>query len=136
VPAQWNAIYTYLTGYGFARKPVMMGRGGAAGEAIGWAIANPEKVACVYAENPILTSKLMLGGRAPLDSLTPLVKANVPLYFVCGSEDSSAQAQLTVKRYRQAGGKITVVIRNGEGHFLRPEDAPAVLAFIDRSSLK
>jgi hypothetical protein len=29
-----------------------------------------------------------------------------------------------------------VVIRKGEGHFLRPEDAPAVLAFIDRSSLK
>jgi hypothetical protein len=136
VPAQWNAIYTYLTGYGFARKPVMMGRGGAAGEAIGWAIANPEKVACVYAENPILTSKLMLGGRAPLDTLTPLVKAGVPLYFVCGSEDSSAQAQLAVKRYRQAGGKIIAVIRKGEGHFLRPEDAPAVLAFIDQSSLK
>jgi predicted esterase len=109
----------------------MMGRGGAAGEAIGWAIANPEKVVCVYAENPMLTSKLMLGGKAPLDTLAPLAKAGVPMLFVCGSEDPSTQAQLAAKRYLQAGGKITVTVRKGEGHFLRPEDAPAVLAFLN-----
>ena len=89
VPAQWKAIYTYLTGYGFALKPVLMGRGGAAGEVMGWAIANPDKVACVYAENPILESKLMLGGKAPLDTLAPLAKAGVPLLFVCGANDPS-----------------------------------------------
>jgi hypothetical protein len=154
VPAQWNAIYTYLTGYGFNSKPVIMGRGAAAGEAIGWAIANPQKVACVYAENPLLQSKLMLGGKSPLDTLEPLAKAGVPLYFVYGGEDpsvtgqaqsatqaqsagqgqSTAQAQLAAKRYRQAGGKITLVVRKDEGHFLRPEDAPAVLDFIDRQT--
>jgi pimeloyl-ACP methyl ester carboxylesterase len=152
VPAQWNAIYTYLAGYGFAAKPVLMGRGGAAGEAMGWAIANPEKVACVYAEDPILESKLMLGGKAPLDTLAPLAKAGVPLLFVCGAEDPSlaggtsspgqarpteqtpptGQAQLAATRYRRAGGKITVLIRKGEGHLLRPEDPAEVLEFIGR----
>ena len=93
MPAQWNAIYTYLTGYGFAARAVLLGRGGAAGEAMGWAIANPEKVACIYAENPILESKLMLGGKAPLDTLAPLAKAGVPLLFVCGAEDPSVAGE-------------------------------------------
>jgi hypothetical protein len=132
VPAQWNAIYAYFVGYGFALRPVIMGRGGAAGEGIGWAIANPEKVACVYAENPILTSRLMLGGKAPLDTLAPLARAKVPMMFVCGSADPSSQALVAAQRYRQAGGKVTVDVRNGEGHFLRPGDAIPVLDFIDR----
>src|SRR4029077_20636102 len=29
---QWNAVYDYLIGHGFSRKPVMEGAGGAAGE--------------------------------------------------------------------------------------------------------
>lgn len=150
VPAQWNAIYTYLTGYGFAARPVLMGRGGAAGEAMGWAIANPEKVACIYAENPILESKLMLGGKAPLDTLAPLAKAGVPLLFVCGAEDpsatgqpqsseratsqaqSTAQAQVAETRYRQAGGKLILFIRKNEGHILKPEAPAEVLDFIGR----
>ena len=136
VPAQWNAIYAYFISYGFGRKPVIMGRGGAAGEAIGWAIANPEKVACVYAENPILTSKLMLGGKAPLDTLAPLARAGVPMMFVCGDEDPSTQASVAAQRFQQAGGKITLSVRKGEGHFLRPGDAIPVLNFIDRAMLK
>jgi pimeloyl-ACP methyl ester carboxylesterase len=130
VPSQWNAIYAYFVSYGFALRPVMMGRGGAAGEAVGWAIANPEKVACVYAENPILTSKLMLGGKAPLDSLAPLAKAGVPMLFVCGNEDPSEQTLVAAQRYRQAGGKVTVNVRKGEGHFLAVRDTDAVLAFM------
>jgi hypothetical protein len=31
---------------------VLAGAGGAAGEAYAWAIENPEKVSCIYAENP------------------------------------------------------------------------------------
>jgi hypothetical protein len=160
VPAQWNNIYTYLTGYGFSTKPVLMGRGGAAGEALGWAIANPDKIARIYAENPILESKLMLGGKAPLDTLAPLASAGVPLLFVCGAEDPSVadptqppgkaplsnqaplagkaprvgQAQLAATRYRQAGGKITVRILQHEGHFLPPADPAEALSFIAGNS--
>jgi pimeloyl-ACP methyl ester carboxylesterase len=134
VPAQWNTIYTYLTGYGFAARPVLMGRGGAAGEVIGWAIANPTRVACIYGENPILVSKLMLGGKAPLDTLAPLAKAGVPVYFVCGEGDPllKTQARVAAARYRQAGGKITVRVLRDQGHFLKPEDPGEVLRFIGR----
>jgi hypothetical protein len=130
VPSQWNATYAYFVSYGFAPRPVMMGRGGAAGEAIGWAVANPEKVGCVYAENPILTSKLMLGGTAPLDTLAPLAKAGVAMLFVCGNEDPSEQTLVAAQRYRQAGGKVTVNVRKGEGHFLAVRDTGAVVAFM------
>ena len=132
VPAQWNAIYTYLTGYGFAAKPVLMGRGGAAGVVMGWAIANPSRVAGVYAEDPVLESRLMLGGKAPLDTLAPLAKAGVPVLFVCGEDDPSlkGQAQVAAARYRKAGGAITVRVVRNEGHFLRLEDAAEVLEFV------
>jgi pimeloyl-ACP methyl ester carboxylesterase len=146
VPAQWNAIYTYLTGYGFAAKPVLMGRGGAVGEVTGWAIANPTKVACIYGEDPILESRLMLGGQSPLDTLAPLAKAGVPVLFVCGEESPVAsrqsaadqsparQAQLAATRYRQAGGNAAVRLVKGQGHFLPPEDTTDVLEFIRQST--
>ena len=74
---QWNAIYTYLTNFGFDKKPVMMGRKSAAGEALAWAIENPDKVACIYGEDPILQSKLMHPN--PGESLSIL--KNVPIKF-------------------------------------------------------
>ncbi|HWB92779.1 MAG TPA: hypothetical protein VG605_13035 [Puia sp.] len=83
VLTQWNAIYKYLESYGFAKKAVMMGRGAAAGEAIAWAIENPGKVSCIYAENPIFQSKLMHPD--PLDSISVLAKANIPLLFTRGN---------------------------------------------------
>ena len=48
----WNKVYKYLTDHGFSKKPVMEGDGGAAGEAYAWAIANPDKVSCIYGEDP------------------------------------------------------------------------------------
>ena len=52
----WNAVYKHLTDNGFSKKPVMEGAGAAAGEAYAWAIANPDKVSCIYGENPVLRS--------------------------------------------------------------------------------
>ena len=53
----------------------MEGAGGAAGAVYAWAIENPDKVSCIYAENPILHT----GGVKiqPLDNLAPLAKAGV-----------------------------------------------------------
>src|SRR5205814_7689618 len=78
---QWNAVYKYLVDHGFSKKPVLEGAGGAAGEAYAWAIANPDKVSCIYGENPVLRSNL--SKEQPLDNLAPLAKADVPLLHVC-----------------------------------------------------
>ena len=63
----------------------MEGAGTAAGEAYAWAVENPDKVSCIYGENPALRS--LMSKKAPIDHLAPLAKAGVPLIHVCGSLD-------------------------------------------------
>ena len=127
----WDAVYRHLTEHGFSRKPVMEGAGGAAGEAYAWAIENPDKVSCVYAENPILRSHM---SKTPLlDHLDSLAKAGVPLLHVCGSLDPSLDAQTRVveKKYKELGGAISVIVKEGEGHFpTAPKDPKPVVDFI------
>jgi pimeloyl-ACP methyl ester carboxylesterase len=129
----WDTVYEYLTGHGFSKKPAMEGAGGGAGEVYAWAIENPDKVSCVYAENPRMHSAL--AKTQPLDNLAPLAKANVPLLHVCGSldpyfRDNTLEVE---KRYRKLGGKIEVIVKKGVGHYpLAPEDPALVVDFITR----
>ena len=132
---QWNLIYKHLTDHGFSKKPVMEGDGGAAGEAYAWAIANPDKVSCIYAQNPGMHSNT--AKTQPLDNLAPLAKAGVPLLHVCGSLDPWLEdnTQVVEERYKKLGGKITVVINKDEGHYpLAPQDPKPVVDFITRTA--
>ena len=131
---QWNAVYKYLTDHGFSKKPVMEGAGGAAGEAYAWAIANPDKVSCIYGENPVLHSHM--SKKQPLDNLAPLAKAGVPLFHVCGSLDPwlESQTRALEKRFRELGGQVTVIVTEGAGHYpLAPRDRQPVVDFIVKS---
>jgi pimeloyl-ACP methyl ester carboxylesterase len=130
--AEWDKLYGYLTDHGFSKKPVMEGAGGAAGAVYAWAIANPDKVACVYAENPILRA---WGVKTqPLNDLAPLAKAGVRLLHVCGSLDPALEEQTRVaeRRYGELGGKMTVIVREGRGHVALDEaqEVKAVVEFI------
>ncbi len=131
VLAHWNAVYKHLTDHGFSRKPVMEGAGRAAGEAYAWAIENPDKVSCIYGENPVLRSSM---SKAPsLENLAPLAKAGVPLLHVCGSLDPALgeHTRVVEKRYKELGGVITVIVKEGEGHYpLAPRDTQPVVDFI------
>jgi hypothetical protein len=134
-PAQWNTLYQHMVKNGFSAKPVIEGAGGAAGEAYVWAIANPDKVSCVYAENPILHS--VVSRVQPLGNLAPLAKANVPLLHVCGSLDPAfaTQTQVAEKQYKELGGQITVIVKEGEGHYpLAPKDPKPVVEFIVKNA--
>jgi hypothetical protein len=131
VPQQWNAVYKHLTGHGFAKKPVMEGAGGAAGVVYAWAIANPDKVSCIYGENPVLRNPA--SEAHPLDNLAPLAKAGVPILHVCGSLDPwfDRQAKVAQKRYGELGGAMTVIVREGEGHYLKAsKDRMPIVDFI------
>lgn len=113
----WNAFYEFLTKkHGLAAKPALegMSRGGLM--IYNWAAANPDKVACIYADAPVCDIKSWPGGMGkgpgspddwekckkaygisaenlaafkgnPLDNLEPLAKAGVPLLHVCGALD-------------------------------------------------
>jgi len=130
---EWNTVYKYLTDHGFSRKPVMEGGGVAAGEAYAWAIENPDKVSCIYGENPVLRSNL--AKTQPIDNLAPLAEAGVPLLHVCGSLDPwfDDNTRVVEKRYKELGGKITVIVKEGVGHYpLAPKDPKPVVDFITK----
>lgn len=115
----WDAFYTYLTSeHGFAHKAALegMSRGGLI--IYNWAIANPDKVCCIYADAPVCDFKSWPGGKKgtgkgdpgswqaclkayglseeealaypgnPIDNLEPLAKAGIPLLHVCGAADT------------------------------------------------
>lgn len=116
--AIWNDLYAHLTKeFKFGKKPALVGlsRGGL--YCYNWAIANPEKVSCVYADAPVCDFKSWPGGTGkgkrspenwervlklwgfkseeealaykgnPVDALAPLAKAKVPLLHVFGDAD-------------------------------------------------
>jgi pimeloyl-ACP methyl ester carboxylesterase len=131
VRQQWDAAYKRLVDLGFSKKPVMEGAGTAAGEAYAWAIENPEKVSCIYAENPALRS--LMSKSQPLDHLDSLAKAGVPLIHVCGSLDPwlDDQTRLAEKKYKDLGGSMRVFIDEGKGHYpTAPRDPKPVVEFI------
>lgn len=136
VLAHWNAVYQHLTAHGFSKKPVMEGAGRAAGEVMGWAIENPDKVACIYGENPVL--RCFMSKSPLLENLPSLAKAGVPILSVCGSLDPALDGNTRAleKRYQELGGQIKVIIREGEGHYpLAPEDPKPVLEFITATAI-
>jgi hypothetical protein len=129
---RWDDTYKLLVDNGFSSKPVLKGTAPKAGEAYAWAIANPGKVACIYARNPYMHS-LQAGNAQPIDNLAALAKANVPVLHDCGASDPWLESQTRVveTRYKELGGKITVNVRAGEGHFpLSPKDPKSVVEFI------
>lgn len=116
--AHWNVFYKELTErYGLSKKVALVGlsRGGL--YCYNWAAANPDKVACIYADAPVCDFKSWPGGKGkgkgsprdwklvleqygfkdetealaytknPVDNLEPLAKAKVPLLHVIGDAD-------------------------------------------------
>ncbi len=127
----WNAVYNVLTDHGFSKKPVLEGSGGAAGEAYAWAESNPQRVSCIYAENPLM--RCTMTKTQPLDNLDVLAKAGVPLMHVCGSLDPTLEAnsQEAQKRFKALGGSMTLIVQKDQGHYpTGPNDPKPVVDWI------
>lgn len=114
----WNAAYAELTGvYAFAPEPALIALSRAGLYCYNWAAANPDHVACIYADAAVCDFKSWPGGRGsgkgsardwqlvlkhygfasdaealayrgnPVDNLGLLAKAGVPLLHVYGEAD-------------------------------------------------
>ncbi len=114
----WDAFYRFLTEqHGFSPKPVLEGlsRGGL--YVYNWAAAHPDRVGCIFGDNPVCDFKSWPGGKGkgpgsqgdwkkliadygfaseqeamafdknPIDNLKPLADAKVPLIHICGDAD-------------------------------------------------
>src|SRR6266850_3078507 len=109
---EWDAWYAYLTiQYGFSRKPAFIGMSKGGVNEYDWATANPQKVSCIYADNPLIRPEAFA-------RLGELVQNDVSLLNICGSLDFLLQRHtLPIEgRYRQLGGRITVMIKDGQAH--------------------
>lgn len=131
---EWDATYQFLVGQGFSGRPVLEGSGPGAGEAFAWAIANPGKVSCIYTENPVMAS--LMSKQPVIDNLGSLAKAHIPLLSVCGSLDPwlPNHARVAEREYKKLGGEMTLLLREGEGHFLKPVDPAKVVDFITQNT--
>src|SRR5580704_5899625 len=78
---EWDAWYEFLTErHGLAQKPAFVGMSRGGEYAYTWATAHPDKVSCIYADNPGMN-------RAAFARLADLAGFDVPLLHVCGSLD-------------------------------------------------
>ena len=114
---RWNKFYAMLHGAGLSKKAVLegMSRGGV--YMYNWAARNPDKVACVYADAPVLDLRSWPGGKgrskgstdewekfkkdygynteaetaafknSPLDQVAAIVKGGYPMLHVVGDLD-------------------------------------------------
>ncbi len=113
----WNAFYSLMQKGGLAKKVVLegMSRGGL--YVYNWASENPKKVACIYADAPVLDIRSWPGGLGkgpgsaaeweackkawslnsdedvknfkgnPLDNIEKILRGKYPMLHVCGDAD-------------------------------------------------
>jgi hypothetical protein len=130
IHAHWNQVHDYLVAQGFSAKPMLEGTGRGAGELYAWAMENPEKVAGVYAVNPVLK-------KDSVNHLASLAKIKIPLIHVCGSLDPAIQEHSTAvqQAYESLGGKFSLIMNEGAGHYpLAPSNPQTVVELLAKIS--
>jgi pimeloyl-ACP methyl ester carboxylesterase len=108
----WDAWYAFLTEkHGLSTKPAFVGMSRGGRNAFTWATNNPDKVSCLYVDNPAIS-------RESLMKLGELAKYDVPLLHVCGSLDPILGNHTLVAEnvYQQLGGRVSVMIQEGLAH--------------------
>ena len=121
---QWDTWYAWLTEkHGLSKKPAFVGMSRGGLNEYDWTTANPDKVSCIYADNPIIRPEAFA-------RLSELAKNDVALLNICGSADSLLQRHtLPIEvRYQQLGGRTTVMIKDGQAHHPHSLQNPKVIA--------
>ncbi|GAB4016427.1 GDSL-type esterase/lipase family protein [Spirosoma koreense] len=129
--ALWNKFYQTMRQAGLAKKAVMegMSRGGV--YIYNWAAENPDKVACVYADAPVLDMRSWPGGKGkakgspadwelfkkdygytteaemaafknnPMDKVAEIVKGKFPMLHVVGDADDAVPVDENTTPFEQ-----------------------------------
>ncbi len=128
---RWNTLYAFMTRIGMSKKVVLegMSRGGLI--LYNWAVENPEKVACVYADAPVLDGTSWPGGFGkskksltdweafkkiynldsyaaivrfsdnPIHKIKEIAAAGFPMLHVCGEADNVVPIDENTKLFEQ-----------------------------------
>ena len=109
---EWDVWYAFLTEkYGLSHKPAFVGMSRGGEFSYIWATTHPDKVSCIYGDNPAIDKESLM-------KLDGLAAADVPLLNVCGSIDPIfGEHTLAIENlYQQLGGRISLMIKEGFGH--------------------
>ena len=127
---QWDAWYAFLTEkHGLSKKPAFDGMSKGGVNAYQWATANPDKVSAIYADNPAIRQE-------DIPKLVELARRDVPLLNVCGSLDFVLEKNTKVIEnvYHQAGGRITIMLKEGTAHHPHSlQDPKSIADFVEQS---
>lgn len=135
----WNDFYKMLNKAGLNKKAVLegMSRGGI--YIYNWAAVNPDKVACVYADNALLDLRywpdtailkkdyhLAYAGQiatlkaSPIDKIPQIAKGNYPMLHLSADDDEavdpSKNTLLFEQKIKEINGSITVLHKPGFKH--------------------
>ncbi|MGL4492395.1 MAG: GDSL-type esterase/lipase family protein, partial [Tannerellaceae bacterium] len=151
---RWNQFYALMRERGFSSRPALegMSRGGLI--VYNWAAQNPDKVACVYADAPVLDLKSWPLNRKdeelnkslfkaygfnsiaeveafkgnPVDLCKTLASAGFPMLHVCGEVDDvvpvSENTNVFEKRIKDNNGNIRVIRKADVNHHPHSLDNP------------
>ena len=126
----WDVWYDYLvTKLGLSLKPAFIGMSRGGEYSYSWAVAHPDKVSCIYADNTGGNIGIMKG-------IVDLALNDVPILQVCGSIDPIlGKFSLPIESiYHQFGGRISMMIKEGFGHHPHSLKNPTIIAdFIEQS---
>jgi dipeptidyl aminopeptidase/acylaminoacyl peptidase len=141
----FSAFYRELTATGvFAPHPVLLGRSRGGLMTLGWAVENADKVGGFAGIYPVCdlrsypgVSKAsdafhltpddlteQLAQHNPIDRLSALAQAKVPLFAVHGDVDQvvplDANSAELRRRYHDLGGEMQLIVPAGQGHNMWP----------------
>ena len=137
----YTKYHTFLTTKrAFEQKACLLARSRGGLMLYNWAADNPTKVKCIagiypvcdlrsypglgraapaYGMNPDELEK-SLGINNPVEKLKPLANARVPIFHIHGNIDTvvplKSNSGDVAKRYQILGGKMQLVVPNGQGH--------------------
>jgi lysophospholipase L1-like esterase/dienelactone hydrolase len=156
--AIWNGFYKMLTKAGLSKKCILEGMSRGAMYVFNWAAENPDKVAGVYVDNPLLDCRYFVDSRPndqltmdiikayrlnglddirhfhgnPMDKVKEIAKGKYPILILCADQDEAvppAQTFLFEEKIKAEGGIITVMVKKGFKH--HPHSFPNPTPIVD-----
>lgn len=126
---QWEAWYDFFTKHGLSAKPAFSGMSRGGINEYAWATSHPDKVSCLYADNPAIRPE-------SLARLDLLVKNDIPILSIAGTEDFllPTNASPIEEAYHRLGGRISTLIKEGTAHHPHSiKDATLIADFVEQN---
>jgi hypothetical protein len=126
---QWDAWYDFFTKHGLSKKPAFSGMSRGGINEYAWATTHPDKVSCLYADNPAIRPESFA-------ALDVLVKHDIPVLSIVGSEDFLFPTNTAPieDAYLRLGGRMSMMIKEGTAHHPHSiKDATLIADFVEQN---